>query len=209
MRSRLEFASCYVYTKHGTSEQARAARRIRDRLKLGGPDALTGAAERIAQLHTKGSPLEGWISDDAILVPAPGSAPLVQGGLWVPERMCRALIPAGVGGSVATLVTRAKAVPKSAYATVGARPTVAQHIDSLEVGSQLLPPGPLVIVDDVITKGRTLLAVATKLEQAYPDREIRAFAVMRYRGYVEDIDNRIEPCIGAVTWTGDDASREP
>jgi hypothetical protein len=209
LRSRLEFASCYVYSKRGTSDQALASRHIRDRLKQGFPDALNGAARRIELLQRPGEPLAGWFPADAILVPAPGSAPRVSGGLWVPERLSIALHALGVGAGVAPLVRRVTAVPKSAYSAAGSRPTVERHIASLSVDHRILPPGPLVIVDDVITKGRTLLAIATKLELAYPDREIRAFAAMRYRGFVEDIDDRIAPCIGTIIWSGGDSLREP
>ncbi len=209
MRSRLEFASCYVCTKRGTSDQAAVSRRIRDRLKQGFPDAVAGAARRIESLQRPGEALAGWLGTSAILVPAPGSAPRVEGGLWVPERLCLELAALGVGASIEPLAKRQIAVPKSAFSAPGSRPTVERHVESLAIDRRLLPPGPLVIVDDVITKGRTLLAIATRLEQAYPNREIRAFAAIRYLGFVDDIDDRIEPCIGEITWDGSDAHREP
>jgi hypothetical protein len=157
LRSPLEFASVYVYSKRGESEQAIQARRIRDRLKQGFPDALAGAARRIESLQAPGGPLAGWFGADAILVPAPGSAPLVAGGLWVPERFCIELLKHGVGGSVEPLIRRTAAVPKSAYSASGSRPSVERHLASLDVERRILPPGPIVVVDDVITKGRTLL----------------------------------------------------
>lgn len=209
MLSRLDFASCYVYSKRGQSEQALAARRIRDRVKFGAPDALAGVARRIAQLNRPGQGLSGWFPPDAILVPTPGSAPLLSGGLWVPELICRALRAEGLGADVAPIVSRRVAVPKSAFAAPGSRPSVQRHVDSLNVEDQLMPAGPLLIVDDVITKGRTLLAVASRLRQSYPEREIRGFAVIRYRGFVDEIDDRIDPCTGTITWSDGDAQREP
>ena len=169
---------------------------------------MTGAAKRIESIQRPGEKLAGWFGSDAVLVPLPGSAPPVPGGLWVPERLCAELLKPGFGAVVEPVVQRVIAVPKSAYSAPGSRPTVQQNFDSLAVDMRLLPPGPLVLVDDVITKGRTLLAVATRLEQAFPDRTIRAFAAIRYRGFVDDIENRIDPCDGRIIWDGEDARRE-
>jgi phosphoribosylpyrophosphate synthetase len=67
----------------------------------------------------------------------------------------------------------------------------------------------LCLVDDVITKGATLLAAASRLQEAYPAAKIVAFALIRTLGFVEDIERIIEPALGTITLRGDEALREP
>jgi hypothetical protein len=67
----------------------------------------------------------------------------------------------------------------------------------------------LIIVDDVITKGRTLLAAALRLHEAFPNADIRAFALVRTMGFVARLGDTLDPCQGIVRWAGNDARREP
>jgi hypoxanthine phosphoribosyltransferase len=71
-----------------------------------------------------------------------------------------------------------------------------------------LPPRVL-LVDDVITKGRTLLAAAARLQDSFPAAEIRAFAMLRTMGFVQRVDHLLEPCVGEIRWSAGDAHRSP
>jgi hypoxanthine phosphoribosyltransferase len=71
------------------------------------------------------------------------------------------------------------------------------------------PPRRIVLVDDVITKGRTILAAAAKLQQVLPHTDIRAFALVRTMGFLPDVTRFLEPCQGVVRWAGGDARRDP
>jgi hypothetical protein len=66
-----------------------------------------------------------------------------------------------------------------------------------------------VLIDDVITKGRTLLAAAARLRSELPLADIRGFALIRTAGFVHQIKCLEEPCHGVVRWAGGDARREP
>jgi hypothetical protein len=66
-----------------------------------------------------------------------------------------------------------------------------------------------VLIDDVITKGRTILAVAARLHEALPDADIRAFALVRTMGFLPNVEHFLEPCKGFITWAGGDARRDP
>jgi adenine/guanine phosphoribosyltransferase-like PRPP-binding protein len=64
------------------------------------------------------------------------------------------------------------------------------------------------LVDDVITKGATLLAAASRLHETYPRAKVTGFALVRTLGFVDDVEQIVEPVIGMVTLRGDEAFRE-
>jgi adenine/guanine phosphoribosyltransferase-like PRPP-binding protein len=100
-------------------------------------------------------------------------------------------------------------VAKSATAPPGSRPTVGAHFESLVLESASLFPRQIVLVDDVVTKGRTLLAAATRVREALPNAQIRAFALLRTMGFVQQVDRLLEPCVGEIRWRAGDAHRNP
>jgi hypoxanthine phosphoribosyltransferase len=67
----------------------------------------------------------------------------------------------------------------------------------------------IILVDDVVTKGRTLLAAATRLHEAFPYARIRAFALLRTMGLIADVNQLLDPCVGEIRWWGGDAHRNP
>lgn len=59
------------------------------------------------------------------------------------------------------------------------------------------------------TKGRTLLAAATRIREAFPTVQIRAFALVRTLGAVSGLRHLLEPCKGQIRWREGDAYRCP
>jgi len=74
--------------------------------------------------------------------------------------------------------------------------------------SRLTPPS-VVLIDDVITKGRTLLAAAARVHEAFPDAQVRAFAMLRTMGLSSGVQQLLDPCQGEIRWKGGDAYRRP
>ena len=147
-----------------------------------------------------------------LLVPVPPSAPVLRGGLWIPRRICEALVARGLGTRVAPLLDRRYAIPKSAYAAQGKRPTVKVHGASLDVqGARGLAAEPILLVDDVITRGAALFGAAAALVAAMPACDIAAFALVRTMGFVPDVERLVDPCIGTIRIepTTGDVHREP
>jgi orotate phosphoribosyltransferase len=117
---------------------------------------------------------------------------------------------------VAPILARVSAVRKSAIATPGERPTVQRHYDSF--AAQIVAPAPIhiVLIDDVVTAGSTLLAAASRIAEAYPEASVRAFALIRTMSGVE-VDQVvapatgtiISPCVGWIRPRGDRALRKP
>jgi hypothetical protein len=187
--SSLQFGSFLSYSPHGKSAAELAARTICREIKRDGYVGRDHGEERIlsyavGRLRTcLTAALADFLAADVVLVPAPGSAPLLPrqpNALWVPRRICEELRAAGFGSRVEPLLLRRLAVAKSAYARRGARPGVQEHYDSFVVAPRIgASPARITLIDDVITKGATLLAGASRLAEAFPDATVRAFALIR------------------------------
>jgi hypothetical protein len=202
------FASCYVYSPAGESAICARSRLLRALLKEGDAHFMSKYAVRVRQQIEPASQLAGFFLAGDVLVPVPRSAPGV-GGNWAAAELARALLEAGVGGTLWPGLHRISAVHKSATAAKGGRPTVARHYDSFQLELLKLRPRRVVLIDDVITKGRTLLAAAARLHEALPDTQIRAFALLRTKGMISDLTNLLEPCRGEIRWLRGDARRMP
>jgi hypothetical protein len=142
--------------------------------------------------------LNELLGPDVTLVPAPRSTPLIDGALWPARRIADELVTHGLGVEVLPIVRRATPVPKSSQANPGERVSLAQHIASLSLEPLLASPTLITIVDDVVTKGRMLMATATVLRHIFPSTELRAFALIRTMGFQPDVERILAPCVGAI-----------
>ncbi len=167
-------------------------------------------AERVSLLHENGTFAE-FFGPETLLLPVPGSTPRRDDTtLWVAERICNALLAEGLGDAVMADVRRVRQVPKSAYQAPGDRPNAQVHFDTITVQPQLINPIRILLVDDIVTKGNTLLGCASRAAEAFPQADIRAFAMVRTMGLVPDIDRLIAPCVGRISLVrGGEAVRVP
>jgi predicted amidophosphoribosyltransferase len=102
-------------------------------------------------------------------------------------------------GRSSPVITRTTAVSKSAGSSI--RPTLAQHVTSMSVQPGLTPPSRLLIVDDVVTSGTTLMACALVLSKAYPGIPISAFALARVQSTGNPV-HVLDPIVERVTVDG-------
>jgi predicted amidophosphoribosyltransferase len=118
--------------------------------------------------------------------------------LWVPERIATALASAGLGKSVVSCLIRTRAVQKAASSSPSERPTAEQHYESISVQGSLSKPDEILLVDDVVTRGATLMGAANRLSDAFPKCHIRAFVAMRTISNQHEFENVYAPCTGTI-----------
>lgn len=205
----ISFASCYVYSPTGTSVVCERSRLLRTLLKAGDSNFMNKYALRVGQQVRDEPPLAGYFGAEDVLVPVPGSEPYSPRGLWAAEHLAVALINEGLGRVAWPGLRRVRAVRKSGTAPPGGRPTVDHHYESFRVEDTSTPPGSVVLVDDVITKGRTLFAAAARVHEAFPEAQIRAFALLRTMGLIPGVEHLLDPCKGEIRWVAGDAHRSP
>jgi hypothetical protein len=126
--------------------------------------------------------LQRFLGPDRVLVPMPRSAPQSSpGALWPTLRICEELVAIGLGKAVIPALVRHTAVTKAATAPKGQRPMPPQHYESARVDANLPfeDMSRITLVDDVITRGSTMVGMYGRLSEAFADSEIRCFAVVR------------------------------
>lgn len=188
---------------------AEGSRTLCRRVKAVDPAWLPRYAGSVVKLVRRGRQFHALFVPEALLVPVPGSTPAAT-ARWAAGQLAAALNEIGLGHGVWVGLERRSPVRRSAAAPAGERPTVREHYESFELAR--VPrevPSRIVLVDDVITKGRTLFAAALRLRDALPHADIRAFALIRTLGLVNRVDRLLAPCEGVVRWTGVDTLREP
>jgi predicted amidophosphoribosyltransferase len=202
------FGSCYAYSPHGNGTACDHARRLCARLKSSDPTWLPKFAACVfAQAIGRGL-LADLFGSDVLLVPVPGSSPGLE-DTWPAERLATCLKRMGLAGAISPLLRRTVPVRKSATALAGERPTVSEHYSSFTVVPASDTPCRILLVDDVMTKGRTIFAAALRLHKAFPSADIRAFALIRTLRFESELGDPIDPCQGEVRWTGFDTRRRP
>jgi hypothetical protein len=203
------YASCYVYSPAGKSEMCERSRLLRALLKEGDAYFMIKYALRVRQQAKPWAKLAGFFHADDVLVPVPRSSPRRR-GTWVAADLAHALVLEGLGTMAWHGLRRVSPVPKSATAAPGGRPTVSRHYESFCI-DRLPPyrPAGVVLVDDVITKGRTLLAAAARVRETLPETQVRAFALVRTMGWIARMDHLLDPCTGEIKWQAGDARRNP
>lgn len=205
--SELPFSALLAYAVRGTLKPARNSQEICKALKRGNLPVI----ERVAIVVGEHSNVfSDFLGDDVTLVPAPKHAPMRDpDSLSVPRMVAEQLVTAGFGAEVADLLRRDVAVTKSSSAAPENRPKANTHYDSISEHHDLwIAPRRITVIDDVVTRGATMIACASRLAEAFPHADIRGFAVMRTVSAGE-IDQPRDPRTGVITLRNGDCFRDP
>lgn len=205
----IQFAACYTYSPKGDSEVSQRSRLLCARVKHGSTRWLRSYVASVHQEMMQNRCFGGFFSRGTALVPIPKCSAADRTSFWVARRLAFALKDTGLAEEVWTGLRRVSSVEKSSSAWMWERPTVQQHYQSLAVIPSATPPTKIVLIDDVITKGRTIVAAAMRLHHAFPKADIRAFTLVRTMGLILDVERLLDPCQGEIRWNGEDVSRNP
>jgi hypothetical protein len=207
--SNLIVASALIYPSGDGSALGKMARefvvyRIKQDQPVA-PKALVGAiAFTVDRMKTRftDSPLGDFFRAGGALVPVPGHACLATGALWPAKRICEEMIRNRIGDEVMLCLQRTQTVSKSATARPGERPGPDNHYESISCSRPLRAPSRLILVDDVVTRGATLIACARHLREHFPDVEIVAFAIARVDrdARMQDMTKILDPKVETITY---------
>jgi predicted amidophosphoribosyltransferase len=212
--SQLEFGALLTYTPRGNTPKSLQSKKNMIALKrdqfVNTPPILVSdwIAKRIQEKITE-LPFGHFFRPNTILVPVPKSSLMQPDTLWVPERIAKAMVAAGIGKQVDTCLIRTKPVAKAASCVSSERPTAKQHYDSITVQGALSKPDEIVLIDDVVTRGATLIGSANRLADAFPECRIRAFVAMRTISNPNDFQTVYSPCIGTIDLREGETYRKP
>ncbi len=201
--SEVEFRSFLAYSPHGSDDAARQSQRWVRNLKsermLGAPPEATSAliARRVKARMSEAGLLD-FLTPNTLLVPAPGSALVRPGGLWIPNLIARALVSQGLGGDSLACLQRISPVRKAATSAPDDRPSALEHFESMSVRRLSFPHDDVVVVDDVVTRGATLLAAISRLKETLPGARVRGFAIVRTLTDPAEFTQMFDPCAGRI-----------
>jgi hypothetical protein len=212
--SRIEFGSLLSYSPRGNSEAAQRSRTTMKALKddefVSDPPVLMSdfIADTI-RTNIKSLPFAHFFETEPVLVPAPRSSLMRPGTLWVPQRLAKALVRRGLGKSFEECLKRVTPLPKSATSLAANRPKAIEHYHSMVVQKVFPEPREILLVDDIITRGATVIGAANKLAEAFPAARIRVFAAMRTISPPDIFGDTMDPRVGMIELRNTETFRRP
>jgi hypothetical protein len=208
--SQIDFGSFLTYSPYGETDIEKRSRTARTNLKrdehinIGSEQPLM--SDYLAELIKKRLdtlPFASFFNKNSVLIPAPSSSLLQPNSIWVPERLANALVNVGLAKETKSCLQRAYAVAKSSKVSSENRPKVIDHYNSMVVQKILDDPKEILVIDDIITRGSTLLGAVNKLADAFPNAQIRGFAFMRTITNPKEFESIVKPCTGKITLRDD------
>ena len=206
----LDYGALWSYSPYGESQEELLSKSYRYAVKNDEVVSLSGKelpmSEVIAQtIHESKTTLvfKSLFEGNPVLVPVTRSSLMKPNMIWVPHRIAVALKSRGLGSAVSLSLTRTYAV--------GYKASAAEHHDSQKVVQELLKaPDSIVLVDDFVTRGATLVGSALRLREAYPDARIAGFAAIRTETLSKNFKKISDPVFDKITlYPSGKTHREP
>lgn len=211
--SEVKFGSLLAYSPHGNSLKDKESKSVMINLKndnvLRSGILTSEYIVRAIKRDIEKFPFADYFNSNTVLIPIPKSSLLKKDTLWVSQRITDALVRNGLAKSSEGCLERVIALPRSSKSTPENRPKAFQHYESMRVRKLLFNPEEIVLVDDVVTRGATILGAVNRVAEAFPNTRIRAFAVMRTISRPEKFSQIVDPCVGTIKLSGGEAWRDP
>jgi predicted amidophosphoribosyltransferase len=211
--TKIEFSSLLSYSPRGNSVSEKQSKTVMTYLKndefILNRVLMSEYISELIKENITSLPFSSFITNSPILVPIPKSSLTKPGTLWVPQRLAKALVHNGLGKTVKECLKRIEALPKSATSLAKDRPKAVQHYHSIEIQKIFPEPEEILVIDDIVTRGATIVGAANKLYDAFPRAHIQAFAAMRTISPPQIFKAVYEPCKGEITLSGQDTFRRP
>ncbi len=203
--STLSFGSLWGYTPRPETDEQRKSKTLMYDLKQdkGNPRTIESAVSELTKHNFK-----NFFGPEVALVPVPKSSLMKKGTLWTPLRIAQEMERQGLG-IVSACLERTTPVPKAATAQSELRPKVRDHIASITLKPSLHMPERIVLVDDIVTRGSTLLGCANVFKRQYPDADIKGFAIIRTISNPEEFRSITDPVKGTIRLQGVETFRNP
>lgn len=211
--SEVPFASFFVYSPRrveGEGEAGEKSRRLVRSIKNEARAiAVRWKLAEYVRAHLDEELRHRFLGSESTLVPIPGHAPLKdQAARWPARELCDEFVKAGLGGQWLPLLTRTERVNKAAFSAPEDRPTAARHLETLRCEAQIGVTESITLVDDVITRGSTMLAAIAALQAAYPNIRVQGFALIRTLSDVA-VQEVTGPVSGVIHLAGGETYRRP
>lgn len=185
------------YYPRPKSEVGEKSRRICAQVKRPSPEMI----EKIVNRMISDGQHQQLFGDEALLIPVPRSTPILKDGSWPSLTIAVKLRSHGLGGAVEPILVRERAVSPSHLATTAKeRTSVDEHRRSLSISGLLTQPTKIILVDDVVTQGRTMCACALELAAKYQNAQIVMFALLRSASFDNGHEKLLAYCAGDVTF---------
>ena len=205
--TRLDYGSLLSYSPRGISAEIQQAREVMKMIKADNfvetpPIPMSEWIARTIQENRERLPFASFFQKDTVLVPVPSSSLMQRDSLWVPSRIANALAKNGSGKEVIPFLTRETPVNKAAWSKASERPKVKVHLATMSVQGRISepPPSQILLVDDIVTRGATLLGAANKIVEVLPRAQVYAFAAMRTISDSSDFETLFKPVLGSIQY---------
>ncbi len=199
----IPYVSLLSYSTKGSNAEIDHARGISVILKQGlslqSPPMLIVdyVAQQVSE-RRNAALFRDFFETNPALVPTPGSSLMKKDTLWVPEQLCNSLLKSGLGSQVMPCLVRTIPVPKSHLLPAHLRLKAQRHYDTMGVQGNFGDVRSILLVDDFVTSGATLIGAANRLLDAFPNARIAAFAAMRAIGNPVEFTQEFDPTVGKV-----------
>lgn len=199
--SDIPYGSLLNYIPRGNYDQAAQAKQAVGRTKAGDDKAIEYLISLI-ESRPLANNLKEFIGSGALIVPVPRSSLIKPDSVWPSKLIAEELAKQGYGKEARYAIERHAPIRTSSQQAAANRPSIKEHTETLRVvmPPQLGDPKVIILVDDVVSKGSTVLACAEILQKAYPDYTIKIFTIARTRFESADEFNALDPHVGVIRY---------